>query len=53
MSAKKPENQAKEQQREFPTLLLGKSAANIIRNMLTGEVVIRGNEGKIRADQDF
>lgn len=53
MSAKKTENQAKEQKWEFPTLLLGKLAANIIRNMLTGEVVIRGSEGKIRADQDF
>lgn len=51
--SEKTENQAKEQKWEFPTLLLGKLAANIIRNMLTGEVVIRGSERKIRADQDF
>ena len=46
-------NEAKEQKRGFPGMLLGILAAIVLRKMLTGQGVIRAAEGTIRAGQNF
>ena len=46
-------NEAKEENGEFLPMLLGKLAASILGNALTGKRVIRAGEGTIRAGQEF
>ena len=49
------ENEAKEQKDGFLGILLGTLSANLLKNMLAGEGVIRAGEGVIQAGegQDF
>ena len=46
-------NEANEEKGGFLPMLLGKLAASILRNELTGKEVIRAGEGVIRAGQNF
>ena len=46
-------NEAKEQKGGFLPMLLGTLAARILGNVLTGEGLMKADEGTIRAGQDF
>ena len=47
------ENEVKEQKGWFLAMLAATLAWRLLRNMISGEVVIRRNEGTFRAGQNF
>ena len=47
------ENEVKEQKGWFLAMLAATLAWRLLRNMISGEVVIRPNEGTFRAGQNF
>ena len=46
-------NEAKKGKTGLLGMLLGTLGASLLRNLLTGEEITRGGEGRIRAGQDF
>ena len=46
-------NEAKEQKRRFPSMLLGTLGASLLGNALSGKGVITASEGVIRTGQNF